>query len=105
MSYFSLSFFAASRGNRRLDFLTSSFRYENGDPLIRFTGAQLGEIRKATVAKIICDNSDNIDTVQRSAFDQNEPFLYVVSHHTIPNQRIVMAIINPTLENNEPQKN
>ena len=85
--------------------MTSSFRYENGDPLIRFTEAQLGEIRKATVAKIICDNSDNIDTVQRSAFDQNEPFLYVVSHHTIPNQRIVMAIINPTLENNEPQKN
>jgi len=51
------------------------FWYENGDPLIRFTEAQLAEIRKATVAKVVCDNADNIDTVQRSAFDQMEPFL------------------------------
>lgn len=50
-------------------------RYENGDPLIRFTEAQLAEIRKATVSKLICDNSDGIDTTQRSAFDQSEPFL------------------------------
>ena len=50
-------------------------RYENGDPLIRFTEAQLTEIRKATAAKVICDNSDSIDTTQRSAFDQHEPFL------------------------------
>nr|CAH0106290.1 unnamed protein product [Daphnia galeata] len=51
------------------------FWYENGDPLIRFTEAQLAEIRKATVSKLICDNSDGIDTTQRSAFDQSEPFL------------------------------
>ena len=52
------------------------FRYENRDPLIRFTEAQLAEIRKATVAKLVCENSDGIIITQRSAFDQHEPFLY-----------------------------
>jgi len=51
------------------------FWYENSDPLIRFTEAQLAEIRKATVAKVVCENSDGITTTQRSAFDQHEPFL------------------------------
>jgi len=64
-----------------------SKRYENGDPLIRFTEAQLAEIRKATVAKVVCDNADNIDTVQRSAFDQMEPFLYVTIY--LPKESVV----------------
>jgi len=51
------------------------FWYENRDPLIRFTEAQLAEIRKATVAKLVCENSDGIIITQRSAFDQHEPFL------------------------------
>ena len=50
-------------------------RYENSNPLIRFTEAQLAEIRKVSLAKVICDNADNIDQIQRSAMDMPEPFL------------------------------
>ncbi|CAG0881342.1 unnamed protein product [Darwinula stevensoni] len=50
------------------------FWYENGDPAVRFTEAQLGEIRKATVAKIFCDNGDVVESIQRRAFDIADPF-------------------------------
>ena len=49
-------------------------RYENGDPVVRFTEAQLGEIRKATVAKVLCDNGDIVESIQRRAFDIADPF-------------------------------
>lgn len=51
------------------------FWYENSDPLIRFTDAQLSEIRKVTLAKILCDNCENVVSEQRSAFDLPDPFL------------------------------
>ena len=36
------------------------FWYENGNPLIRFTEAQLAEIRKITLSKVICENCDEV---------------------------------------------
>ncbi|CAG0880270.1 unnamed protein product [Cyprideis torosa] len=51
------------------------FWYENGDPLTRFTEAQLNEIRQITFGKLICQNSDAISLIQRSVFDLPDPFL------------------------------
>lgn len=51
------------------------FWYENKDPLVRFTEAQLAELRKVTLSKIVCDNCDQVDTLQRSMFDLPDPFL------------------------------
>lgn len=51
------------------------FWYETSNPLIRFTEAQLSEIRKVTLSKIVCENSDGIEVIQRSAFDQPDEFL------------------------------
>jgi len=51
------------------------FWYENEDPLVRFTEAQLAEIRKTTLAKMVCDNCDQVDVAQRSLFDLPDPFL------------------------------
>ncbi|KAK8737060.1 hypothetical protein OTU49_004780, partial [Cherax quadricarinatus] len=51
------------------------FWYENADPLVRFTDPQLTEIRKVTLAKLLCDNCDSVESEQRSAFDLPDPFL------------------------------
>ncbi|XP_042238092.1 uncharacterized protein LOC121876775 isoform X2 [Homarus americanus] len=51
------------------------FWYENVDPLMRFTDPQLTEIRKVTLAKLLCDNCDSVESEQRSAFDLPDPFL------------------------------
>ncbi|XP_063868298.1 peroxidasin-like [Scylla paramamosain] len=51
------------------------FWYENADPLVRFTDPQLTEIRKVTLAKLLCDNCDNVESEQRSVFDLPDPFL------------------------------
>lgn len=51
------------------------FWYEGDDPLVRFTEAQLAEIRKVSLAKLICDNSDRISAIQRHALDLPDPFL------------------------------
>jgi len=51
------------------------FWYENSDPLVRFTDAQLTELRKSTLSKLLCDNCDAVETEQRSAFDLPDPFL------------------------------
>ena len=45
------------------------FWYENPKT---FTPRQLAEIRKGTVARVICDNSDNINEVQPDAFLSNQ---------------------------------
>jgi hypothetical protein len=50
-------------------------RYENEDQTVRFTEAQLAEIRKMTLSKILCDNMDIQSDIQRSAFDQPSNFL------------------------------
>ncbi|XP_055850014.1 peroxidase-like [Episyrphus balteatus] len=44
------------------------FFYENDNPRTGFTKEQLREIRKASAARIMCDNGNNIQTMQRSAF-------------------------------------
>lgn len=51
------------------------FWYENQDPVVRFTEAQLAEIRKITLAKTLCDNTDVYSDMQRSAFDLPSNFL------------------------------
>ena len=51
------------------------FWYENGNPLIRFTEAQLAEIRKVTLSKVICNNCDQVTNIQRAMFDIPDPFL------------------------------
>ncbi|CAG0899298.1 unnamed protein product, partial [Darwinula stevensoni] len=51
------------------------FWYETGDPVVRFTEAQLREIRKASLAKLLCENCDVVDSIQRRALDLPHPFL------------------------------
>lgn len=51
------------------------FWYENEDPAVRFTEAQLTELRKTTLAKITCDNLDVPGEMQRAAFDLPSNFL------------------------------
>ncbi len=51
------------------------FWYESGNPLIRFTESQLAEVRKVTLAKVICDTSDHVKSIQRAIFDIPDPFL------------------------------
>lgn len=51
------------------------YRYENDDPLVRFTEAQLAEIRKVTLSRLVCDNCDHVSKVQRSLLDLSDPFL------------------------------
>ena len=43
------------------------FWYERDDPCTGFTMEQLTEIRKATLARVICDNSDGVFTIQPQA--------------------------------------
>ena len=51
------------------------FWYENSDANIRFSEAQVTEIRKMTLAKVICSNCDVVGDIQKSAFDQPHEFL------------------------------
>nr|XP_022916804.1 uncharacterized protein LOC111426494 [Onthophagus taurus] len=51
------------------------FWYENVDPNVRFTENQLAELRKISLAKVICDNLDISSDIQRSAFDLPSHFL------------------------------
>ena len=51
------------------------FWYETSDAAVRFTESQLTEIRKATLAKIVCENADVVNKIQKSAFDQYHEFL------------------------------
>ena len=46
------------------------FWYERDDPCTAFTMAQLTEIRKASLARVICDNSDGVFTIQPRALLQ-----------------------------------
>ncbi|KAJ8969968.1 hypothetical protein NQ317_008531 [Molorchus minor] len=51
------------------------FWYENDDPITRFTEPQLAEVRKTTLANIICNNLDIVGDMQRAAFDLPSTFL------------------------------
>lgn len=53
----------------------SSYRFETDNPLLRFSEPQLAEIRKATLAKILCENMDVHSDMQKAAFDQPNDFL------------------------------
>lgn len=50
-------------------------RFETDNPLSKFSEAQLAEIRKATLAKILCENMDVQSELQKSAFDQPNDYL------------------------------
>ncbi|XP_064483549.1 uncharacterized protein LOC135396484 [Ornithodoros turicata] len=51
------------------------FWHESRDPAIRFTEDQLTEIRKASLAKIFCENSDTTRFITRNVLDIYDPFL------------------------------
>ena len=44
------------------------FYFENSNTDAFFTGQQRDEITKSSLSRIICDNSDNIDSIRRNAF-------------------------------------
>lgn len=44
------------------------FFYERGDKSVGFTRPQLQEIRKASIARIMCDNGNHIQQIQPRAF-------------------------------------
>ncbi|CAH1108455.1 unnamed protein product [Psylliodes chrysocephalus] len=61
------------------------FWYENEDPVVRFTEAQLAELRKVTLAKVLCENMDIEGEMQRAAFDLPSNFLNPrVPCHSLP---------------------
>lgn len=51
------------------------FWHETSDPWLRFSAPQLAEIRKITLAKVICQESDNIEAIQRNAMDVSDHYL------------------------------
>ncbi|KAL6261733.1 hypothetical protein P5V15_006822 [Pogonomyrmex californicus] len=51
------------------------FWYETDDPNIRFTEHQMAELRKTTLAKVMCENMDHQTDMQRAAFDLPSNFL------------------------------
>lgn len=50
------------------------FWYENDGYPAQFTIEQLDEIRKSTAARLLCDNSDDIETIQASAMLVADPY-------------------------------
>ena len=49
--------------------------YENDAASTRFSEAQLNEIRKLTLSKVVCENCDIVGDIQKSIFDQPHEFL------------------------------
>jgi len=60
-------FLAQFNNTRRGD----RFWYERNDTLTGFTIEQLTEIRKASLARVICDNSDDVTTIQPEVFKRS----------------------------------
>lgn len=48
--------------------VSDRYWFESGDPEVSFSRQQLAEIRKSSFARIFCDNSNNVTTVQPQAF-------------------------------------
>jgi hypothetical protein len=42
--------------------------FERGDQDIAFTREQLNELRKSSMARLFCDNGNNIEQIQPAAF-------------------------------------
>jgi hypothetical protein len=53
--------------------VSDRFFYERGDSDIAFTPEQLNEIRKASMARLFCDNGNNIQQMQPAAFRRVSP--------------------------------
>ncbi|KAK4300435.1 hypothetical protein Pmani_027361 [Petrolisthes manimaculis] len=51
------------------------FWFETSDPNLRLTEQQLAEIRRVTMASLICQNCDAVDTIQARVFDMPHHFL------------------------------
>lgn len=51
------------------------FWHETSDPFVRFSSSQLAELRKMTLAKVICSQSDQIDSIQSQAMDVPDNYL------------------------------
>ena len=49
------------------------FWFENGGMLSSFTPAQLRQIKRTSQAKLLCDNADNIRTIQRNILKRAHP--------------------------------
>ncbi|XP_014216998.1 peroxidase-like [Copidosoma floridanum] len=58
--------------------------FETGNPELAFTIEQLTEIRKASMARLLCDNGDNIRLMQPRAFERVSQSNLVVSCDDIP---------------------
>ncbi|KHJ97172.1 animal hem peroxidase [Oesophagostomum dentatum] len=54
------------------------FWYENFFYPSAFSSAQLEEIRKTTLARVICDTSDDIQSIQQNVFTLQDEYGYVV---------------------------
>ncbi|XP_075976123.1 salivary peroxidase/catechol oxidase-like [Anticarsia gemmatalis] len=50
------------------------FFYDHGEMPHSFTTDQLKEIKKASMARLICDNTDGVHFVQRKAFEVETPY-------------------------------
>ena len=48
--------------------IADRFWFENSDPAARFTPNQLAELRKVSLTRIICDNTESIFTVPKNPF-------------------------------------
>ncbi|XP_061391455.1 peroxidase [Musca vetustissima] len=60
------------------------FFFENGEKYVGFTPDQLAEIRKASMARLLCDNANNIQSMQQKAFLLVSPSNPVVPCSNIP---------------------
>ncbi|XP_043797588.1 peroxidase isoform X1 [Apis laboriosa] len=58
--------------------------FERSDQELAFTIEQLNEIRKTSIARLFCDNGDNIQRMQQRGFEKVSQFNPIVSCDDIP---------------------
>ena len=51
------------------------FWYERDDPVVGFTAEQLKELKQVSLARVICDNSDDIREMPKYALSRNSPMV------------------------------